>query len=70
VPLTRLAWRRRIAKLSRWLHIYGSMASLSLVLFFAATGITLNHQDWFANQQVTTERHGAINSSPLRTSAP
>ena len=49
--MTRLAWRRRIAKTSRWLHIYGSMASLALVLFFAVTGITLNHQDWFASQR-------------------
>jgi hypothetical protein len=68
VAVTRLAWRRRIAKLSRWLHIYGSMASLALVLFFAVTGITLNHQDWFANQQVTRERHGAIDPSSLKTS--
>lgn len=68
--VTRLAWRRRVAKLSRWLHIYGSMASLALVLFFAATGITLNHQDWFANQQVTAERHGIVNPSFLRTAAP
>ena len=44
VSLTRLAWRRRVAKATRWLHIYGSMLSLALVLFFAITGITLNHQ--------------------------
>jgi hypothetical protein len=67
--VTRLAWRRRVAKLSRWLHIYGSMASLALVLFFAITGVTLNHQDWFANQQATVERHGTINPSWLRTAA-
>lgn len=68
--MTRLAWRRRIAKLSRWLHIYGSMGSLAIVLFFAITGITLNHQDWFANQQVTTERHGTINAAWLKTPGP
>lgn len=68
--MTRLAWRRRAAKLSRWLHIYGSMASLALVLFFAITGVTLNHQDWFANQQATVERHGTINPSWLRSAAP
>lgn len=65
--MTRLAWRRRIAKASRWLHIYGSMGSLALVLFFTITGITLNHQEWFANQQVTAERHGTIAASVLRT---
>ena len=59
-----------MAKASRWLHIYGSMGSLALVLFFAITGITLNHQDWFANQQVTVERHGAIDSSLLRAAGP
>ena len=69
-PVTRLAWRRHVAKLSRWLHIYGSMGSLALVLFFAITGITLNHQDWFANQQVTVERHGIIPPPLLRTTAP
>ncbi len=30
----------------RWLHIYTSMVSLLVVLFFALTGITLNHPDW------------------------
>lgn len=65
VSVTRLAWRRRIAKLSRWLHIYGSMASLALVLFFAVTGLTLNHQDWFANQTTTVERHGSIDPRSL-----
>ena len=65
VSVTRLAWRRRIAKLSRWLHVYGSMASLALVLFFAVTGLTLNHQDWFANHMTTVERHGSIDPRPL-----
>ena len=61
--LARLVWRRRIAKVSRWLHIYGSMGSLAIVLFFAVTGLTLNHQDWFANQSITTDRHGTVNST-------
>lgn len=70
VSLTRLAWRRRVAKVTRWLHIYGSMVSLALVLFFAVTGITLNHQDWFAGREVITERHGTMNASWLRGAAP
>jgi hypothetical protein len=70
VSLTRLAWRRRVAKASRWLHIYGSMGSLALVLFFAITGITLNHQEWFAGQQVSSERHGTMSPSWLRTTGP
>jgi hypothetical protein len=43
------------------------MSSLAIVLFFALTGITLNHQEWFANQQVTVERHGAVNTAWLKT---
>jgi uncharacterized protein len=68
--VSRHIWRRRAAKLSRWLHIYGSMGSLAIILFFAVTGITLNHQDWFANQQSTSERHGIIDSSLLKTAVP
>jgi hypothetical protein len=68
--MTRLAWRRRIAKASRWLHIYGSMGSLALVLFFTITGITLNHQEWFADQQATTDHHGTMAAALLRTAAP
>jgi uncharacterized protein len=67
VSHARVVWRRRVAKLSRWLHIYGSMCSLALVLFFAVTGLTLNHQEWFANQEVTTERHGTLTPAWLRT---
>jgi hypothetical protein len=48
---TRRPFRRRFgirfAKLVRWLHIYLSMFSLAVVLFFSVTGITLNHPDWF-----------------------
>lgn len=32
---------------SRWLHIYLSMFSFAALLFFAVTGITLNHPEWF-----------------------
>lgn len=65
--MSRLVWRRRVAKATRWLHIYGSMLSLALVLFFAITGLTLNHQDWFASQQRTVERQGTIDAPWLRT---
>jgi uncharacterized protein len=34
----------------RWLHVYTSMFSLMVVLFFAITGITLNHPDWVFGQ--------------------
>lgn len=38
--------RRDAHKVTRWLHTYLSMISLALVLFFGATGITLNHPSW------------------------
>lgn len=52
--------RRRTAIVSRWLHTYLSMVSFAVVLFFAITGLTLNHADWFASQQKTTERAGTL----------
>lgn len=61
----RVVWKRRLAKTSRWLHIYGSMISLAVVLFFSATGITLNHPQWFAGQERTTEYAGAMNTAWL-----
>src|SRR5512147_280496 len=43
--------RLRVHSLLRWLHIYTSMVSLLVVLFFAATGVTLNHPDWLAGER-------------------
>lgn len=39
---------------ARTLHIYASMAGFLLVLLFAVTGITLNHQDLGWGEPVTT----------------
>ncbi|MDO8364704.1 MAG: PepSY-associated TM helix domain-containing protein [Actinomycetota bacterium] len=41
--------RRRTAATNRWmrwLHVYTSMISLIVVLFFGITGLTLNHPSW------------------------
>lgn len=57
--------RRQSAIVSRWLHIYLSMVSFAVVLFFAATGLTLNHPDWFASQQRTVVRQGVADKSLL-----
>ncbi|MCA2965524.1 MAG: PepSY-associated TM helix domain-containing protein [Acidobacteriota bacterium] len=54
------AWRRRTATAARWLHIYGSMVSLSLLLLFSVTGLTLNHADWFADAQRTAQFRGQV----------
>lgn len=49
--------RTQVYALSRWLHLYTSMISLLVVLFFAATGITLNHPDWLFGSAETTNTY-------------
>ncbi len=51
--------RLRVHSALRWLHIYSSMVSLLAVLFFALTGVTLNHPDWLATES-TTEVQGTM----------
>jgi uncharacterized protein len=50
--------RRRIAvrtaAVMRWLPIDLSMFGLVAVLFFSATGLTLNHPDWFGEPERRT----------------
>jgi uncharacterized protein len=62
-----LAWKRRIAKYSRWLHVYGSMASFVVVFFFAVTGLTLNHTEWFAGSERTTQVKSALVATWTKT---
>ena len=38
------------------------MMSFAILLFFAATGFTLNHQDWFTRQQKTVQSLGALDA--------
>lgn len=61
--------RKTMAALLRWLHVYLSMISFAVVLFFAATGITLNHPGWFENQQKTTMLHGQVARALLMSAA-
>ncbi|GIW33867.1 PepSY-associated TM helix domain-containing protein [Meiothermus sp.] len=49
--------RTRAYALARWLHLYASMLSLLAVLFFAATGITLNHPEWVWGTAQTTHTY-------------
>lgn len=46
---------KRALSVARTLHIYVSMALLLLMLFFAFTGITLNHPDWFGASNAMRE---------------
>ena len=57
--------RQLTAKATRWLHLYLSMASFAIILFFAVTGLTLNHPTWFANAQKTTAHHGRLPAALL-----
>ncbi|NDE10535.1 MAG: peptidase [Chitinophagia bacterium] len=55
--------KKVIARISRWLHIYLSMISFVIVLFFSATGLTLNHADYFQSKSTTKELKGNINAA-------
>ncbi|HSC38759.1 MAG TPA: PepSY-associated TM helix domain-containing protein [Chitinophagaceae bacterium] len=60
-------WNRRVARISRWLHIYLSMISFTIVLFFAITGLTLNHADKFGDQLHTSQEKGRMNIAWVKT---
>jgi hypothetical protein len=62
--------KRQIASLSRWLHIYLSMISFAAVFFFAVTGLTLNHPDWFAEHQRTAQQQGQVDIGWVKTAEP
>ena len=61
------AWKKDTATFSRWLHVYLSMFSFLIVLFFAVTGITLNHAEWFDGKQVEKKLTGYVPVSWVRT---
>jgi hypothetical protein len=56
----RRALKRRLASLSRWLHIYLSMASFAILLFFAVTGLTLNHAERFSARPRIAQIKGKV----------
>jgi len=55
-------WKHAIKKFTvtwaRWLHIYLSMVSFAILFFFAVTGLTVNHPEWFTSQQKTVVYKG------------
>ncbi|MDB5210274.1 MAG: peptidase [Sediminibacterium sp.] len=55
--------KKKVAKISRWLHIYLSMVSFAIVLFFSVTGLTLNHAEFFAGKTITTQDKGKLSAS-------
>ena len=60
-------WNRRVARISRWLHIYLSMVSFTIVLFFAITGLTLNHAEKFGDQLHSSQEKGQLNTAWVKT---
>ena len=54
------AWKKRTILVSRWLHIYLSMVSFVIILFFAVTGLTLNHADWFDGKEQVKKFTGQV----------
>lgn len=51
---------KKTATFSRWLHIYLSMLSFVVVLFFSVTGLTLNHANWFEGKEVEQKNSGSV----------
>lgn len=45
------------------------MVSFAVILFFAATGLTLNHPDWFTGSVKVSERHGTVDAALLQQTA-
>jgi hypothetical protein len=62
VPL----WKRQTAHWSRWLHTYLSMASFAILLFFAVTGITLNHQSAFTGMSQPRRFTGLLDATWMK----
>ncbi len=61
------AWKRQAASTTRWLHLYLSMVSFVIVLFFSVTGLTLNHADWFDDQFQTNDIDGKLPLAWVKT---
>ncbi len=59
------ALKRRLAKYSRWLHIYVSMTSFVIVFFFAVTGWTLNHAERFSGREQLRKATGTLDMKAL-----
>jgi hypothetical protein len=51
-----MAVNRKLLQWSRTVHIYLSIALLTILLFFALTGITLNHATTLGGEPAVTER--------------
>ncbi len=57
--------RKQTAIITRWLHIYLSMVSFAVVLFFAVTGLTLNHAEALSHGERVRELHGTLSAQEM-----
>lgn len=64
---SRSQFGKKLSALSRWLHIYLSMVSFITLLFFAVTGLTLNHAERFGNNPKIYKYTGTMNLKWVRT---
>ncbi len=53
-PRKRNSSKKELSVWSRRVHSWTSMVCMLLILFFAVTGLTLNHPSWGADPQTTT----------------
>jgi hypothetical protein len=53
--------RKNFARITRWLHVYLSMFSFASLLFFAFTGLTLNHTNWIEGKEKVEQVEGDLN---------
>jgi hypothetical protein len=61
--------KRALAHWSRVLHTYLSMVSFTILLFFAATGLTLNHQETLIGAPKTSRLTGTMTPSMVAPAA-
>ena len=56
----------------RWLHIYVSLLGFAALMFFAITGVTLNHPTWFGIDRAvhSTEHQGELRKDWLNLPLP
>ncbi len=60
--------QKRIAITARWLHIYLSMVSFAVVLFFSITGLTLNHADKLSGHERVAKYSGILPAQVMQAS--
>lgn len=58
--------KKQFFAVSRWLHIYVAMTFFVLLLFFCITGITLNHTNWFEDEDNSHNHTFTLPSEVLR----